>query len=81
MTVPIRVGISACLLGEEVRWNGGHKRAQFVVDAFGPSVEWVSICPEVEAGFGTPREPMRLSRIDGVVRLITVKSIRLLPSH
>ncbi|MGH9240360.1 MAG: DUF523 domain-containing protein [Vicinamibacterales bacterium] len=72
MTLPVRVGISACLLGEEVRYDGGHKRAQFLIDAFGPSIEWVSICPEVEAGFGTPREPMRLSRVDGVVRLLTV---------
>ena len=74
--MPIRVGISACLLGEEVRYDGGHKRAQFLVDAFGPSVEWVSVCPEVEAGFGTPRDPMRLSRIDGVVRLLTVTTAR-----
>jgi uncharacterized protein YbbK (DUF523 family) len=73
---PIRIGISACLLGEEVRWNGGHKRAQFLVDAFGPSVEWVSICPEVEAGFGTPREPMQLTRVDGGVRLLTVTTAR-----
>lgn len=72
MTLPVRVGISACLLGEEVRYDGGHKRAQFLIDAFGPAIEWVSICPEVEAGFGTPREPMRLSQIDGVVRLLTV---------
>jgi uncharacterized protein YbbK (DUF523 family) len=73
---PIRVGISACLLGEEVRWNGGHKRAQFLFDAFGPSVQWVPVCPEVEAGFGTPREPMRLSRVDGTIRLVTVTSAR-----
>ena len=76
MTLPIRVGISACLLGEEVRYDGGHRRAQFLIEAFGPSVEWVSICPEVEAGFGTPREPMRLSRIDGVVRLLAVTTAR-----
>ena len=73
---PIRVGISACLLGEEVRWNGGHKRAQFLIDAFGPSVQWVPVCPEVEAGFGTPREPMRLSRVDGAIRLVTVTTAR-----
>ena len=72
MTLPIRLGISACLLGEEVRYDGGHKRAQVLIDAFGPSVEWVPVCPEVEAGFGTPREPMRLSRVDGIVRLVTV---------
>ena len=76
MESPIRVGISACLLGEEVRWNGGHKRAQFLIDAFGPSVQWVPVCPEVEAGFGTPREPMRLSRVDGTIRLVTVTTAR-----
>src|SRR5688500_16092129 len=73
---PIRVGISACLLGEEVRWNGGHKRAQFLIDAFGPSVQWVPVCPEVEAGFSTPREPMRLARVDGTIRLVIVTTAR-----
>ena len=76
MESPIRVGISACLLGEEVRWNGGHKRAQFLIDAFGPSVQWVPVCPEVEAGFGTPREPMRLARVDGTIRLVIVTTAR-----
>jgi uncharacterized protein YbbK (DUF523 family) len=72
----IRVGISACLLGEEVRWDGGHKRAQFLLDAFGASVQWIPICPEVETGFGTPREPMRLARVDGMVRLVTLNTAR-----
>jgi uncharacterized protein YbbK (DUF523 family) len=72
----LRVGISACLLGEEVRYDGGHKRAQFLIDALGPSVQWVPICPEVEAGFGTPREPIHLTRVDGIVRLVTVTTAR-----
>jgi uncharacterized protein YbbK (DUF523 family) len=72
----IRVGISACLLGQEVRYDGGHKRAGFLVDAFGQSVEWVPVCPEVEAGFGTPREPVQLSRDDGALRLVTVTTRR-----
>jgi len=72
----IRVGISACLLGQEVRYDGGHKHAGFLVDAFGPSVEWVAVCPEVEAGFGTPREPVQLSRADGAIRLVTVTTRR-----
>ena len=55
-----RVGISACLLGEPVRYDGRHKRDAWLVDVFGPQVEWVSVCPEVEAGFGTPRETMEL---------------------
>jgi uncharacterized protein YbbK (DUF523 family) len=72
----IRVGISACLLGQEVRYDGGHKRAGFLIDAFGPAVEWVAVCPEVEAGFGTPREPVQLSRDEGAIRLVTVTTRR-----
>jgi uncharacterized protein YbbK (DUF523 family) len=60
-----RIGISACLLGEPVRYDGGHKRDAWIVDVLGPTVEWVPVCPEVEAGFGTPRETMRLVRTDG----------------
>jgi len=73
---PIRVGISACLLGREVRFDGGHKRDPFLTDTFGRFVEWVPVCPEVEAGFGTPRESMRLVRTDGRIRLLTNKTAR-----
>jgi uncharacterized protein YbgA (DUF1722 family)/uncharacterized protein YbbK (DUF523 family) len=66
----IRIGISACLLGEEVRYNGGHKRDAFLTDTFGRYVEWVPVCPEVELGMGTPRPPIRLERIGGSPRLI-----------
>ena len=55
-----RIGISACLLGAPVRFDGGHKRNAFLVETLGRHVEWVPVCPEEEAGFGTPREPMRL---------------------
>jgi uncharacterized protein YbgA (DUF1722 family)/uncharacterized protein YbbK (DUF523 family) len=55
-----RIGISACLLGQPVRFDAGHKRDPFLVETFGQHVEWVPVCPEVEAGFGTPRETMRL---------------------
>jgi uncharacterized protein YbbK (DUF523 family) len=58
-----RVGVSACLLGEPVRFDGNHKRDRFLVDVLGPHVEWVPVCPEMEAGFGTPREPMRLTLV------------------
>ena len=71
---PIRVGISACLLGEAVRFDGGHKRDPFLTETFGAFVEWVPICPEVECGFGTPRESMRLVRLDGGIRLLTVRT-------
>jgi uncharacterized protein YbbK (DUF523 family) len=70
----IRVGISSCLLGETVRFDGGHKRDAFLCEAFGRFVEWVPVCPEVECGLGTPRESMRLVRVDDVVRLLTVKT-------
>jgi uncharacterized protein YbgA (DUF1722 family)/uncharacterized protein YbbK (DUF523 family) len=72
---PIRLGISSCLLGESVRYDGGHKRDAFLTGTFGPFVEWVPVCPEVECGLGTPREPMRLVRVDGNVRLLTVKTV------
>jgi uncharacterized protein YbgA (DUF1722 family)/uncharacterized protein YbbK (DUF523 family) len=55
-----RIGISSCLLGQPVRFDAGHKRDPFLVETFGPHVEWVPVCPEVEAGFGTPRETMSL---------------------
>jgi uncharacterized protein YbgA (DUF1722 family)/uncharacterized protein YbbK (DUF523 family) len=71
---PIRIGISACLLGESVRFDGGHKRDSFLTETFGRFVEWVPVCPEVECGLGTPREAMRLVRGDPGVRLLTVKT-------
>lgn len=72
--LPLRLGISHCLLGEPVRYNGGHKRDHFLVDVLGQHVEWIPVCPEVEAGFGTPRESMRLVDDVGAPRLITVRS-------
>ncbi len=71
---PLRLGISRCLLGEPVRYDGGHKRDQFLVDILGKHVEWVPVCPEVEAGFGTPRESMRLVDDLAEPRLITIRS-------
>jgi uncharacterized protein YbgA (DUF1722 family)/uncharacterized protein YbbK (DUF523 family) len=58
----IRIGISQCLLGAEVRWDGGHKRDGFLVGTFGRYVEWVPVCPEVESGLPVPRETLRLVR-------------------
>jgi uncharacterized protein YbgA (DUF1722 family)/uncharacterized protein YbbK (DUF523 family) len=71
---PIRIGVSSCLLGEAVRFDGGHKRHEFLTETFGQFVEWVPVCPEVECGLGTPREPMRLVTTDKGVRLLTVKT-------
>ena len=59
-TSPIRVGISACLLGQEVRFDGGHKRDRYITDTLGRFFEWIPVCPEVEMGLGTPRETLRL---------------------
>jgi uncharacterized protein YbgA (DUF1722 family)/uncharacterized protein YbbK (DUF523 family) len=59
-----RVGVSSCLLGSPVRFNGGHKRFRFLTDELGQYVDWVPYCPEVEIGLGTPREPIRLT-VDG----------------
>ena len=57
-TRTLRVGISACLLGEPVRYDGGHKREPFLTDVLGKHVEWVAVCPEVELGLGVPRPPI-----------------------
>jgi uncharacterized protein YbgA (DUF1722 family)/uncharacterized protein YbbK (DUF523 family) len=73
---PINVGISSCLLGRAVRFDGGHKKDEFLVNTFGPWVRWVPVCPEVEAGMGTPRESIRLTRTGGTVRLMAPKSGR-----
>ena len=71
---PIRIGVSTCLLGEKVRFDGGHKRDAFLVDVFGRYVEWVPVCPEVEIGLGTPREPIRLLQQGDDIRLVMSKS-------
>ena len=59
MTRPL-VGISACLLGQNVRYDGGHKHHQAIFTTLDPHVEWMPVCPEVEMGLSVPREPMRL---------------------
>src|SRR4029079_4450046 len=70
----IRLGISACLLGEPVRFDGGHKRDPFLVESLGPFVDWVPVCPEVESGLDAPRESMRLVQADGRICLLTNKT-------
>jgi uncharacterized protein YbgA (DUF1722 family)/uncharacterized protein YbbK (DUF523 family) len=69
-----RVGISQCLLGDEVRYDGGHKRDVFLTDVLAPFVEWVPVCPEVEAGLGTPREAMHLAGDTDSPRLLTIRT-------
>ena len=72
-STPIRVGISACLLGQEVRYDGGHKRDRYITDTLGKFFEWVPVCPEVEMGLGTPRETLRLVRDPEAPRLVFAK--------
>jgi uncharacterized protein YbgA (DUF1722 family)/uncharacterized protein YbbK (DUF523 family) len=74
--VRLRVGISACLLGQEVRYDGGHKRDHFLTDTLGQFVEWVPVCPEVELGLGIPRESIRLEGDAAAPRLVAPKSGR-----
>jgi uncharacterized protein YbgA (DUF1722 family)/uncharacterized protein YbbK (DUF523 family) len=57
---PVRLGVSACLLGAEVRFDGGHKRDRYLTDRLGESVEWLPVCPELEAGLGLPRPVVQL---------------------
>ncbi len=74
MAMPVRVGISQCLLGDNVRYDGGHKRDSVLIETLGRHVEWVPVCPEVEVGLGTPREPMQLVGDRHAPRLITINS-------
>jgi len=70
----IRLGISTCLLGESVRYDGGHKLDPFLRDTLGQYVEYVPVCPEVECGLGVPRESMHLEGEPGAVRLVTTRT-------
>lgn len=70
----LRLGISRCLLGENVRYDGGHKLDRFLVNTLGRYVEWVPVCPEVECGLPVPREAMRLVGAPDAPRLVTVRS-------
>ena len=70
----IRIGISSCLLGDEVRFDGGHKRDAFLTGTLAPFVEWVRVCPEVEVGMGVPRETLRLVRTGDDTRMITTRT-------
>lgn len=71
---PIRIGISACLLGQRVRYDGGHKHDRFLTDTLGRYFQWVPVCPEVELGLGTPRPTIQLLQLGEDVRLRYTKS-------
>ena len=59
-TATINIGVSQCLLGEEVRFDGGHRHDNYITGRLGAFFTFIPVCPEVEAGFGIPREPIRL---------------------
>ena len=74
MLTKIRLGISSCLLGEKVRYDGGQKLDHFITETLGKFVEFVPVCPEVECGLGIPREAMHLSSSPEGPRLVTIRT-------
>ena len=70
----IKLGISSCLLGNKVRYDGGHKLDRFLTDTLGKYVEYVPVCPEVECGLGVPRKSMRLEGNPDSPRLIVTST-------
>ena len=76
MNDKIPVGVSACLLGCEVRFDGGHKRDRFLLEDLSRHFDWIRVCPEVEIGLGTPRESIRLVGRPEAPRLVAPRSGR-----
>lgn len=74
MSEKIRLGVSSCLLGEMVRYDGGHQLDHFLRDTLGEFVEYVPVCPEVEMGLPTPRQTLRLVEREDGPRLVFSKS-------
>ena len=74
MTEKIRIGISSCLLGEKVRYDGGHQLDRYLRDTLGTWFEYVPVCPEVELGLPTPRETLRLVEAGDGPRLVFSRS-------
>ena len=74
MASPIKIGVSSCLLGNKVRYNGGHAHDRFITGTLGEYVEFVPVCPEVECGLGTPRLTMHLKGDVDNPRLVTTKT-------
>lgn len=69
----LQVGVSSCLLGRKVRFDGGHKRNEFLLNSLGPHVRWHSVCPEAEIGLGIPRPTIRLEGDSLAPRLVEPK--------
>lgn len=73
----IPIGVSSCLLGEEVRFDAGHKHSSYITGTLGRYFEFTSICPEMAIGLGAPRPTLRLVRRDGSIRVLGVKDANL----
>lgn len=73
-TARVAVGISSCLLGEPVRFDGNHKRNAYICDVLGQWFDWVPQCPETAIGLGVPREPIHLRRIGDRIRIVGVRN-------
>jgi len=73
-SISINIGVSACLLGEHVRYDGGHKHDRYITDVLGSFFNFIPVCPEVGCGLPVPRESMRLEGERDAPRLITGKS-------
>jgi uncharacterized protein YbgA (DUF1722 family)/uncharacterized protein YbbK (DUF523 family) len=71
MNEKIKIGISACLLGQNVRYDGGHSRDPFLAETLAEYVDFTPVCPEVEFGFPVPRETLRLVGDPNSPRLMT----------
>ncbi|KPJ99332.1 MAG: hypothetical protein AMJ60_05410 [Desulfobacterales bacterium SG8_35] len=74
MEQTIKIGVSSCLLGKEVRYNGGHSHDRYITGTLGQYFTFVDVCPEVEAGFGIPRETLRLVGDPESPRLLTSRT-------
>jgi uncharacterized protein YbgA (DUF1722 family)/uncharacterized protein YbbK (DUF523 family) len=73
-SLPLRIGISSCLLGNQVRFDAGHKHSAYITQTLGEYFEFIPFCPEVAIGLGIPRPPIRLVSVDGSVRVRGVKN-------
>jgi len=76
----IKIGVSSCLLGETVRYDGGHQKDSYVTGALSRHFTWISVCPEMELGLGVPRETIRLVGDAARPRLLATPSGTTLPA-
>ena len=70
ITSPIKVGISSCLVGQEVRFDGGHKQSKYCQQVLANHFDFEPICPEMAIGLGTPRRAIRLIKDEDIIRVV-----------